>query len=176
MAKNKRPMPLLDVFILFLVRDGINTLYRLKQEAGISIGAAAPSIRRLEKQFIARRTKGPKGKEIFGDRGQRNYQLNLFAPQFFESEWLAPFEIDLPSGTESVARLVALAEAKCRPDLAKAILKYAIEERTRRARRAAPVAGRSKIATRYRSILQVCESARMKAEAAALKKILTSLK
>jgi hypothetical protein len=175
MAKNNPPMPLLDVFVLFLVREGINTLYRLKHDAGISIGAAAPSLRRLEKQYIARRTKGPKGKELLGTRGQRNYQLNLFAGKFFESDWLATFETKLPTDTESIARLVALAEAGSRPDVATAALSHAIKERRKRAGRPAPIAGRSSLATRYRIILQACEAARLKAEATVLKKILAGL-
>ncbi len=177
MAKKKPETSLLDIFILLLVRSGIKTLYRLKQEAGVSIGAASPSLRRLEKRtFIYLPRKGHRGKEIVGKRGQREYQVNLFGQDFLQSDWLAPFEASLPTDTESVARLVAIAEAKHRPDVAMKTLRNAIGVRRKRARRMASLAGASSIAARYRAILQACDTARLKAEAAALKKVLANLK
>jgi hypothetical protein len=176
MAKSKPPMPLLDVFILSLLEGGIDTLYRLKHEAGISIGAASPALRRLEKLMISRRRKNPHGKDIIGPRGKHEYVPGLFSHQFFGSNWLEPFENSLPTDTESVARLIALAESANRADLVKRALSAAIKQRRARARRATPAAGKSTIANRYRTILHVCETARLRAEAAALKKILAGLK
>ncbi|MFY9645054.1 MAG: hypothetical protein WAK29_07735 [Terriglobales bacterium] len=176
MAKSKPTISLLDIFILFLVRDGIGTLYRLKHEAGISIGAASPSLHRLEKKFITRYGTGSKAKDTVGVRGKRQYMLSLFAYEVFKSDWLRVLEENLPTDTESVARLVAIAESENRSEVAKKALTNAIGTRRKRARLAVTVAGRSKIATRYRSILQACETARFKAEAATLGKILKRVK
>jgi hypothetical protein len=179
MAKSKPSMSLLDIFILYLVRDGLKTLYQLKAEAGISIGAASPSLHRLEDQYTyiyRSTTTGRRGKKVVDPRGKIEYEPHIMSALFFQSDSLAPFEADLPTDTESVARLVVLAEAKEKSGLAKKTLKNAIGERQKRVRGAVPVAGRSKIATRYRSIVQACETARLKAEGAALKKILARIK
>lgn len=179
MAKSKPPMSLLDIFVLYLVRDGLKTLYQLKAEAGISIGAASPSLRRLEEQYrvyCTSTTTGKRGRKVVNPRGKLEYRPHIMSSLFFQSYSLAPFEADLPTDTESVARLVALSEAQEKPDVGRKALENAISERGRRARRAAPVAGRSRIATRYREIVQACETARLKAEAAALKKILAGLR
>jgi len=175
MAKNKSARPLLDVFILFLLRDGITTLYRLKQEAGISIGAASPSLRRLDQEYMFKPRTRVRGKEIVGVRGKREYKLGLMGQHFFKSDCLAPFEASLPTDTESVARLVAIAEAEGKPDVAITTLKNAISKRRKRPGQPSSVPGTSSIAKRYRSILQACDTARLKAEAVALKKILASL-
>jgi hypothetical protein len=173
MAKNKHS--LLDIFILYLVRDGLTSLYQLKREAGISIGAASPSLRRLEKKWITPIT-DRRRKPLVSVRGKREYQQDLFAYDFVNSDWLASFEAKLPIDIESVARLVALAEAKSRPDVARMALNNAIGERIKRARVASPETGRSSIASRYREIIHLCETARLKAEAATLKKVLARLK
>jgi hypothetical protein len=175
MAKVKPAMAMLDVFVLFLMRDGVRTLYALKKEAGISIGAASPSLRRLnENDMIAPRT-NPRRKAVVGKRGKREYEIGLFAQKFLEPDWIAEWELDLPFDTESVARLVAMAEASNRRDVAKKALAHAITDRRRRAQRPVPPGGRSAIAARYRNIVKACETARLKAEAAALKKILAGL-
>jgi hypothetical protein len=175
MAKAKPVMAMLDIFTLQLIRDGISTLYELKKEAGISIGAASPSLRRLqEKGMIARRTNGRR-KVLVGARGKLQYRIGIFAYPFLESDWIAGFERDLPTDTESVCRLVALAELVNRRDVAKKALAHAITDRRKRARKHVPPVGRSAIAARYRSIAMACEAARLKAEATILKKILAGL-
>jgi hypothetical protein len=93
-----------------------------------------------------------------------------------QSEWNTQFEQNLPSDIESVARLVAIAEAENRIDIAMKTLDHAIAQRRKRSHQALPVSERSKIAAKSRSILQACESARMKAEAAVLEKVRSTLK
>jgi hypothetical protein len=102
--------------------------------------------------------------------------VGILAHPFLASDWLVSLKKSSPTDVESVARIVALAEAEHRPEIAKAILSAAITERRKRARQSFPVVKASARAARYRSIVQACESARMKAEAVALAKIRADLK
>jgi hypothetical protein len=174
------PGPLLDVFILSLVKQEVNTLYLLKREAGVSIGAASPALRRMEKNFlvILRQPEVVKGrgrKVQSRNRSKREYDV-VPVSNSAPIVWLDRLREEMPTDTESVARIVALADAYQRMNVAQKALKKAIAERRKRTVQAPISTGRSTVAARYRSIVQACESAKAKAEAAALNKILKDLK
>jgi hypothetical protein len=171
MPKSKSQMPLLDLFVFLLVRDGVNTRYRLLREGSISLGAAAPALRRLEAKNYVVRQAGKKGKPVVGNRGSQPLQLGFLSIDFPYSDWLATCEQDLPSDIESVARLVAIAEAENKIDLVIDLLDHAIGQRRSRARRSKPMTSPSLIATRSQSILLAAEAARLKAEADVLEKV-----
>lgn len=179
MAKTKSELSLLDNFILSLIRDKVNTLYLIHREAGISIGAASPVLRYLQRICAIGPPliwKGRRPKPEIGPRGKVVFEPGVLYLSSPEDSWFDKMEKSLPVDVESIGRFVALAEEGKRPDVARKALKNAIRERQKRASRPAPPPGRSSIANRYRSIVQACESARLKAEARALKEILAGLK
>jgi hypothetical protein len=86
------------------------------------------------------------------------------------------FEERSPTDIDSVARLVAIAQAENKVDIAIKALDHAIAYRRKRADQALPLTEQSKIAAESRSILQACEVARMKAETGVLEKVRSALK
>jgi len=174
-----RDLPLLDLFVLLLVQKGLNTLYRLKRCAGISIGAASPSLLRLkeEKHIYLRATEKTRKKDSSPERAQRPYGVGTAAAFCLNFEdWLTPRQEKVPRDVESLARLVALAAEKDRPDLAANLLRKAIAQRAKRGQHIDARIERPRVAARYVSIVTACESARAKAEAGVLKKILKTVK
>jgi hypothetical protein len=177
MPKTKLQMPVLDTFVLFLIRDGVNTLYRLLREGGVSVGAASPAVQRLLKAGLIDYSRDDvKGKPLVGPRGKLQMKLASFARPFLKAGWLLHFEERLPTDIDSVARLVAIAQAENKVDIAIKALDHAIAYRIKRADQTLPLSEQSKIAAHARSILQACEAARMKAEVAVLEKVRSALK
>ena len=148
MGKTKPELSLLGRFILSLIKQRVNTLYLINREAGISVGAASPVLRYLQDEFfIDPSATVKKGRKVkVAARQKVEYEIVPITFSARVVQWLDDFgEIQL-TDTESVARLVALAEEEKQPDLARKTLKKAIRERRKRAARPAPPPGRSIIA------------------------------
>lgn len=140
MAKTKPELSLLGRFILSLIKQHVNTLYLINREAGISVGAASPVLRYLRNEwFVEKSSTIKKGRKAAVDVRQKvEYEIVPLKFTATAANWLEDFgEIQL-TDTESVARIVALAEEEKQPDLARKTLVRAIRERRERANRPAP--------------------------------------
>lgn len=157
----------LDLFLLALIRDGVNTLYAIRQQAQISVGAAQPALRRLAKQRLIKANAG-------GSRGKQEHALTPAGRKVIAAEWrrLAAFAPQKPyADTESLLRLVAMAESPSDATV-KALIDRAMADRQRRAAVEADRRGSSgSVAQRYRSLLQAFEQARLAAEAKELARL-----
>jgi len=102
----KKVASTLDVFVLALVAEGTDTLYALKREAGLSVGATTPAIRRLAragrlKRAGADNTRGRQPLAIT-DKGRRWVKTN-------STELIRAGIRQPPKDLESVVRLAVLA-------------------------------------------------------------------
>ena len=179
-ADKPRPRTLLDVFILSLVKQEVNTLYRLKRDAGISIGAARPALNRMQEKFLIETKPQSSSKKKLAssgpERARKKQEFSIIpVSSHAPVQWLENIGNNTPTDTESVARIVALAEANGMTDIGREALKNAIADRRKRATQKPRSSSKSTIATRYRSIMQACESARARAEASALMYVLDDL-
>jgi hypothetical protein len=114
MLKKPPKLSLLDKFVLLLIRDRINTLYLLEKEAGLSIGATSPSLKRLERLglVVADET---------GKRGMRKFHVSTIGRGVFQGDWLGSLE-PAASDIESITRPVAMAKTQNDVSLAKHVL------------------------------------------------------
>ena len=168
MPKKPPKLSLLDKFVLLLIRDGIDTLYLLKKEAGLSIGATSPSLNRLEELGLVFADKA-------GERGRRKFHVSNMGHGVFHGDWLSSLEL-AANDIESIARLVAMAKTQNNVSFAKRVLGSAVTDRLKRSAKTVPEGSRSDVAATYRSLLRICEIARLKAESSALAKIKASLR
>src|SRR6476660_433208 len=98
----------LDLLVLAAIEEGINTVYRLREHAGLSPGTTSPTISRLAKEGMIR--KGRTGKRRKSElvltaagRAALNSQLDSVLVSALQ---------DLPTDIESVLRLAALASTR----------------------------------------------------------------
>jgi DNA-binding PadR family transcriptional regulator len=157
----------LEIMLLALVDRGWSTPYRLKEAAGISVGAALPALNRLlgrgllKRAEIAARNKQefevtPAGKKVM------NGEIKRLFKQFKETP---------PSDAESALRLAALAFFHKRRGTAVALLKSAGEARRQMAKLRSEDASQlvtTDLAALYRNMSEACDVARSEAEATAI--------
>lgn len=151
----------LDLFLLALIREGVNTLYDIREQAGVSVGAAQPALRRLSKQRLIKASAD-------GSRGKQEHVLTPAGRKVLAGEWrrLMAYAPQKPfADTESLLRLIAMAGNRSGPAVM-ALLDRIIAERKRRG--AVPPdspGGSTAVAKRYRGLLHAFEKARLAAEA-----------
>jgi DNA-binding PadR family transcriptional regulator len=163
---NTHTLTTLEVFLLALIEQGLDTPYRLKQAAGISVGAALPALNRLtDRKFLHRAEVEARNKQEFaltapGKRALTNETKRL----------LREFKETPPKDSESALRLAAMAFFVGKPLVAVSLLKSAGETR-RRSKGKSEIPAQllaTNMAALYRSMAEVCDTARSEADAGAL--------
>jgi DNA-binding PadR family transcriptional regulator len=99
---DKRAKLDLELFVLALLRQGINTPYRLQAEAGLSPGATLPVLTRLQQGGHVRRGRS-------GPRGRAEYEITAAGRSFLKNNWRSLMEGPASSEVETIFRVVALA-------------------------------------------------------------------
>jgi len=119
-------LKILDLFLLALIAEKIDTPYRWQRQAAVSTGASLPSIRRLASLGLVREAEpGPRGRRRFNLTRAGRIELNKIA-EYVE----AALQKDLLD-MESLLRLVSMAHANGRHDLVTALLKKAASYRNK---------------------------------------------
>lgn len=163
----KSALTSLELLLLALVEQGCNTPYRLKQDAGISIGAALPALNRLNSRGLLERA-------AQAARNKQEFEITALGKKAIVRETkhlLGELRTAQSNDTESALRLAALALLKKQVRLASSLLKnmgLARREMTRlKAEEHGPI-DTTDLASAYRTMNEACVSARSLAEAEAL--------
>ena len=161
----------LDLVLLGLIASGIDTPYRFRERAKLSLGATLPALKRLEAAgFVERKAKGARNKQQYtSTRAGRNHlrsQLKVVIDQL----------ADQPNDCESILRTVGLAASARNTNGATSFLRSAAQDRERRATllRNSIVPG-TDLPGRYAQWLSLVQSARLQAEAEELAEIASEL-
>src|SRR6185437_16384140 len=104
----------LELLLLALVDRGCNTPYRLKQAAGISVGAALPALNRLKDRKLLQRAEE-------AARNKQEFEVTSVGKKALASEMkrmLNEARERPPNDVESVLRLAGLAFFSKRPKIA----------------------------------------------------------
>jgi DNA-binding PadR family transcriptional regulator len=154
----------LELFLLALVDGGWNTPYKLKADAGISVGAALPALKRLQERRLVQRAES-------AARNKQEFEVTAAGKKALTTETkrlLREYQKTPPNDIESVLRMVVLAFAGKRRGIAVSVLKSTGESKRRvakfRAEEASQVTS-TDLAALYRRMVQACEAARAGAEA-----------
>jgi DNA-binding PadR family transcriptional regulator len=164
----------LDVFLLALVDSGVATVYSMREQAGISVGASRPALQRLKKLgFVEEGEVEARNKLKFRltRRGRHAIVAGL-------SHLLEEFRVTPPSDTESILRIASLAASAGEKLAAARLLKEAAEECKRRAREFEETAPdtTSGVAGAYQSMMASCSAAHFQAVSRALSDLAVDLK
>ena len=156
----------LELFLLALVEQGHDTPYRLKQAAGISVGAALPALNRLNDRKLLHRA------EVEA-RNKQEFTLTALGRKALVQEskrLLSEFTETPPKDSESALRLAALAFFAGKQRVAVSLLKSTGEARRRSTGKSEGSAQllTTDVAALYRSMAQICDTARSEADAGAL--------
>jgi DNA-binding PadR family transcriptional regulator len=163
----KASLTSLELLLLALVEQGCNTPYRLKEDAGISVGAALPALKRLESRRLVERAEQ-------SARNKQEFELTSFGKKAMASETkrlLAELRAGQSNEAESVLRLAALALSNKQGSVAVSLLKNAGLARRQLTKLKSEERGAidtTDLASIYRTMTEACASARSKAEADAL--------
>ncbi len=165
-------MASLDMLILGLVDAGVNTPYTWQVQAGLSLGATLPAVRRLLAQnLVSEAAAGPRGRREFTITRNGRSELRKI-DQYLDAAVLEPI-----GDLESVLRLFYLAVQSGRRDIALRLLRDAAAEYDRRAKnaqsRASSCLQGTGPAVLYLSCLAQCEADRLRAQAASLRSLLS---
>jgi len=119
-------LKILDLFLLALIAEGVDTPYRWQRQAAVSTGASLPSIRRLAALGLVREAEpGPRGSRRFSlTRAGRSELQDI--TQCVETAMQKEVQ-----DVETLVRLVALAYARGKRDLATELLKQSALDRQR---------------------------------------------
>jgi DNA-binding PadR family transcriptional regulator len=120
----------LDVFLLALIDSGVTTSYAMREQAGVSVGASRPSLRRLQKLGLVVVGKAAARNKLafrLTRRGRRAKVTGL-------NRLLGEFRSSPPSDTESILRIATLAISEARSFEARGLFRMAAEECRRRAK------------------------------------------
>lgn len=157
----------LEVFILALVNKGLTTSYALQREAGLSLGATVPALKRLLDAGLV--TKKEVGR-------RREFALT---PDGQKSMWTWDASARLPTDLDDIVRTAFLASLVVRDkDLPAKMLRQAAKTRRRLAEQECEVAERLQPRvgikfdlSAYQWARAMCGAARLTAEQAVLNKI-----
>jgi hypothetical protein len=163
------------MLILTLVEAGIDTPYRWQAEAGLSLGATLPSVRRLlDRRLVSEAPTGPRRRREFTiTRAGRTELRNL--DRYLERALAEPV-----GDLESVLRLFSIAKHLGREDLAVSFLEQTAVEYDRRVgraqKRASDTSDEDGVAALYLSTTSRCEASRLQAHADTLRALLSQLR
>jgi DNA-binding PadR family transcriptional regulator len=165
----------LELLLLSLVDRGWKTLYRLKDAAGISVGAALPALNRLQDRGLLKRAE-------VAARNKQEFDVTSAGMKAMTREMkrlLQECRETSPNDVESVLRLAALAFFSKRRGTAVSLLNNAGEARRRLAKLRSEEIGNvvaTDLAILYRRMGEACEAARSEAEAEAMITLAAQLK
>ena len=115
----KAALTSLEVLLLALVEQGCNTPYRLKEDAGISVGAALPALNRLKSRGLLERA-------TQSARNKQEFEVTARGKKAIVSETkrlLAELRTGQSNDVESALRLAALTLSKNQAPAAESLLK-----------------------------------------------------
>lgn len=162
----------LDLFLLMLLRDGVNTPYTWSSRAGISLGASLPAVRRLIGRGLIREiAKGPRGRREFaltrlGENELKNVRAHL------EDALREP-----PRDVESILRLGCCALASGRRQIGIELLRNSSTELEKRSpspytlKRPSDSLGEGGLAELYMASMRYGEAESVKASAKSLRSL-----
>lgn len=131
-------LKILDLFLLALIADGIDTPYRWQRQAAVSLGASLPSIRRLRAGGLVREAEpGPRGSRRFSLTRAGRSGLNNFA-EYLEAALTKP-NLDV----ESVLRLVSIGYTRSKHGLVAGLLNRTVLNLQSRRAGAGPMRAKS---------------------------------
>src|SRR5947208_1375918 len=88
----------LELFLLALIADSVNSVYDLRERAGLSIGGTQPALARLVKQELVRRTK---------DNGRKqDYALTPLGRKKLEESWPGLLQVGLGGGSTDTGSIL----------------------------------------------------------------------
>lgn len=120
-------LKVLDLFLLALIADGLDTPYRWQRQAAVSTGASLPSVRRLAGLGLVREAEpGPRSSRRFSLTRSGRSELGNFT-QYLQAA-LQNANLD----AESMLRLVSIAYVQGEQDLARRLLKQCALNRENR--------------------------------------------
>lgn len=157
------PLTSLELFLLNLVSQGLNTPYLLKMSAGLSVGATLPALNRLNGRKLLQRA-------ATAARNKQEFEVTPLGKKIMTSETkrlLAQAKTTPPSDTESTLRLAALAFFFKKRDAAMTLLRSVGESRLSLAQVKAKKfdhVATSDLPNIYRNLSETCEAARLEAE------------
>lgn len=163
----------LDLFLLALIEQDVNSFYDFRQQAGLSLGATSPAVARLLDQgLITDSSSGPRGKVV--------YRITAAGRKALRSGWSTLAEISEKKAkveTESILRLVAMARGRQRHRAIDLIARL-IEDRNSRLKVLSQDRLNNTIntATRYRRMVLDLEQGRLSSDIHGLKRLVSSLK
>jgi DNA-binding PadR family transcriptional regulator len=163
----KAALTSLELLLLALVEQGCNTPYRLKEDAGISVGAALPALNRLKSRGLLERA-------AQSARNKQEFEVTARGKKAIMSETkrlLAELGTGRSIDVESALRLAALTLTKNQAGAAESLLKNTGLARRQLAKlhsKECVAISTEDLAAIYRSMNGICASARSGAEAEAL--------
>jgi DNA-binding PadR family transcriptional regulator len=123
---NSRPLTILELFILALVKSGIQTGYELQTKANVSLGSSLPALQKLRTAKLLIATKG-------ASRGAVIYSITSAGQSELESQWKSLLE-EQPKDLDSILRIATVARLMESPQDAIEFLKTSVERLKRQAR------------------------------------------
>ena len=120
----------LDVFLLALIDSGVATSYGMREQAGVSVGASRPAMRRLKKLGLVEHGKAEARNKLAFRLTQRGRRAIVAGLEYLLDE----FRATPPSDTESILRIASLAASKGKKLAAVRLLKDAAGDFSRRAK------------------------------------------
>ena len=165
---------LLDIYVLYLLDRGIgiDTPYAMQRQGGMSLGASSPSLRRLTKARLVKRTE----EDGITNRPRHVYSLTASGRELARNGWQEHFQSGRPpSDLDSILRLAEVAShyGAIATQVAH-FLNMAAERRAGLSRRAAAVA-EHKTVSQYVPMRSRCEAARLQAEAQVLAELASEI-
>jgi DNA-binding PadR family transcriptional regulator len=168
-------LSIFDAFLLTLVKEGVNTVYLLRDRARLSVGATTPALHRLVHKGLAQ-------KGDASSRGRIDYRLTskgrtaLFS---FQQQLGSDAPSLMTADVADTLRLCALAVKLRRVDVARLILDRAVEILGQRAEQRPRSAPHSKnapdLAAVYSEFLSVLDRRRVASEIKALLSVQASI-
>jgi DNA-binding PadR family transcriptional regulator len=166
--KDKRSKLDLNLFLIALIKRGINTPYSLHGCAGLSPGATIPVLKRLNAAGYLRR----------GDPGIRKrseYRVTAKGSRYLDSNWPQMLESSVPTDIEAILRTASLgilcgADRKC----VAAYLKRSAQAKTTKSTEA-PLPAITKQADLYAWMRSVHVEARQASDAEVLRQLASAL-
>ena len=163
-------MTSLDLYILMLLKRGINTPYSLRTRGGISLGASLPAIRRLLDRHLVKEIAG-------GTRGKREFQPTKMGERELGNleGYLERALKDSTSDIASDLRMVACAVASGKRQVAIDLLEKAVLEYSSRSDQLAgtlpDLLAEGDLASLYLGLTGYCENQTLRSYAESLRSL-----
>ncbi len=161
-------LPVLDLYVLSLIERGLDTAYLFQREAGLSLGASTPALRRLgAARLVTRKEEKPSTK-----RPRHAYSLTPSGRKLAQNGWRDHFQSNrTPSDLDAVLRLADMAaHYGATPGDVARFLKTASARASALAQQAAAAPEESN-GLLYPRMRSRCEAARLLAEAEVLREL-----